>query len=59
MSATTPLQLHLFDANPNPASIPPERRLRLRRLTGELLQEAARSETPSEDETSETEMSDE
>ncbi len=57
MSATIPLQLHLFDAHPNPAAIPPERRWRLLRLTRELLQEAARSETPSEEITSETEMS--
>ena len=59
MTVPHPLQLHLFDANPNPATIPPERRLRLLKLTGALLQEAARSETPSEDATNKTEMSDE
>ena len=59
MTAPHPLQLHLFDANPNLAAIPPERRLRLLRLTGELLQEAARSATPSEEAPSDTEMKDE
>jgi len=42
MTVSTPLQLHLFDANPDPASIPPERRQRLLTLTGVLLSEAAR-----------------
>ena len=46
MTATDPLQLHLFDANPDPASIPPERRRRLLTLTGTLLREAAHNETP-------------
>lgn len=59
MTTPTHLQLHLFDIYPNPAAIPPERRLRLLRLTGELLQEAARSEAPPEELTSRTEVSDE
>ena len=46
MTTAHPLQLHLFDANPEPAPVPPERRRRLLRLTGALLQEAAQSETP-------------
>lgn len=45
MTAPHPVQLHLFDANPEPATVPPERRRRLLRLIGELLQEAAQSET--------------
>ncbi|MEM1151693.1 MAG: hypothetical protein AAGI03_14250 [Pseudomonadota bacterium] len=45
MTATNPLQLHLFDANPDPASIPPECRRRLLTLTGALLWEAAHNET--------------
>ena len=44
MTTVHPLQLHLFDANPDPATIPPERRRRLLRLTGALLQEAVQSE---------------
>ncbi len=45
MTATNPLQLHLFDASPNPAMIPPDRRRRLLTLTGALLSEAARDVT--------------
>jgi hypothetical protein len=41
MTATTPVQLHLFDATPDPATIPPDRRRRLLTLTGALLSEAA------------------
>jgi hypothetical protein len=41
MTATNPLQLHLFDATPDPAMIPPDRRQRLLTLTGALLSEAA------------------
>lgn len=41
MTATNPLQLHLFDAPPNPETIPPDRRRRLLTLTGMLLSEAA------------------
>ena len=41
MTATNPLQLHLFDATPDPATIPPDRRRRLLTLTGVLLSEAA------------------
>lgn len=48
MTTELPLQLHLFEANPDPAAIPPERRRRLLRLTGALLQEAAQSEMPLE-----------
>ncbi|MEO0831145.1 MAG: hypothetical protein AAFY03_11915 [Pseudomonadota bacterium] len=59
MTTPDPLQLHLFDADPNPAAIPPERRLRLLRLTGELLQEAAGSETAPEEVTNGTEIRDE
>ncbi len=44
MTTVHPLQLHLFDAIPDPATIPPERRRRLLRLTGTLLQEAVQSE---------------
>jgi len=44
MTATNPLQLHLFDATPNPKTIPPDRRQRLLTLTGMLLSEAARAE---------------
>lgn len=44
MTPANPLQLHLFDADPDPAVIPPERRQRLMRLTGELLREAAQDE---------------
>lgn len=46
MTTAHPLQLHLFDANPEPATVSPERRRRLLRLTGALLQEAAQSEMP-------------
>ena len=42
MTVTNPLQLHLFDASPDPAAIPPDRRRRLLTLTGALLSEAAR-----------------
>lgn len=42
MTTTNPLQLHLFDATPDPATIPPDRRRRLLSLTGALLSEAAR-----------------
>ena len=48
MTTELPLQLHLFDANPDPAAMPPERRRCLLRLTGALLQEAAQSKVPSE-----------
>ena len=59
MTAPHPLQLHLFDANRGPAAIPPECRLRLLRLTGELLQEAALSETPAQETARVTETIDE
>jgi len=59
MTATDPLQLHLLDANPDPASIPPERRQRLMRLTGELLLEAAQDEITREEATRATEAVDE
>lgn len=59
MTATDPFQLHLFDANPDPASIPPERRRRLLTLTGALLQEAAQNEAPMETASPVTEMPDE
>jgi len=49
MTATNPLQLHLFDANPDHASIPPDRRRRLLTLTGALLSEAARDAGVKED----------
>lgn len=42
MKVTNPLQLHLFDPTPDPATIPPDRRRRLLTLTGTLLSEAAR-----------------
>ena len=48
MTTVHPLQLHLFDANPAPAAVPPEHRRRLLRLTGALLQEAVQSEMPLE-----------
>lgn len=41
MTATNSLQLHLFDATPDPATIPLDRRRRLLTLTGVLLSEAA------------------
>lgn len=44
MTTAHPLQLHLFDANPDLEAIPVERRQRLLRLTGELLREAAQGE---------------
>lgn len=40
MTATNPLQLHLFDATPEPETIPPDRRHHLLTLTGMLLSEA-------------------
>jgi hypothetical protein len=40
MTATNPLQLHLFDATPEPETIPLDRRHRLLTLTGMLLSEA-------------------
>lgn len=40
MTATNPLQLHLFDATPEPEMISPDRRHRLLTLTGMLLSEA-------------------
>lgn len=40
MTATNPLQLHLFDATPDPETIPPDRRRHLLTLTGMLLSEA-------------------
>lgn len=49
MTATNPLQLHLFDATPDPATIPPDRRRRLLTLTGALLSEAARDVAGMED----------
>lgn len=49
MTATNPLQLHLFDATPDPATIPQDRRRRLLTLTGALLSEAARDVTDLED----------
>jgi hypothetical protein len=45
MTATNPIQLHLFDAAPNHDTIPPDRRQRLLTLTGVLLSEAARAKT--------------
>lgn len=44
MTTLHPLQLHLFDADPDPAKFPPERRQHLVRLTGVLLREAAQGE---------------
>lgn len=41
MTATNPLQLHLFDATPNHETIPQDRRRRLLTLTVMLLSEAA------------------
>lgn len=40
MTAPNPLQLHLFDATPDPEMISPDRRRRLLTLTGMLLSEA-------------------
>lgn len=45
MTATNPLQLHLFDATPDPETMPPDRRRRLLTLTGMLLSEAAGDQT--------------
>lgn len=41
MTATNPLQLHLFNATPDPETMPPDRRRRLLTLTGMLISEAA------------------
>ena len=49
MTTLHPLQLHLFDAISDPAAIPPERRQRLLKLTGDLIREAAQNEIPQED----------
>ncbi|GAW37174.1 hypothetical protein RA2_04250 [Roseovarius sp. A-2] len=49
MTATKPLQLHLFDATPDPLTIPPDRRRRLLTLTGTLLSQAARDVADMED----------
>lgn len=49
MTTTNPLQLHLFDVTPDPATIPPDRRQRLLTLTGALLSEAARDVADLED----------
>lgn len=46
MTTAHPLQLHLFDANPDLEAIPVERLLR---LTGELLREAAQGEIPQDE----------
>jgi hypothetical protein len=43
MTATNPLQLHLFDATPDPTTIPPDRRQRLVTLTGVLLSEVVQA----------------
>lgn len=59
MTATNPLQLHLFDAIPDPATIPPDRRRRLLTLTGALLREAARDVTDMGDPSSARETPDE
>lgn len=59
MTSANPLQLHLFDANPDPTVIPPERRQRLMRLTGELLREAAQDEIAWAEATKTMEMIDE
>ena len=45
MTATNPLQLHLFDAMPDPETMPSDRRHRLLTLTGMLLNEAAGDQT--------------
>ncbi|MBM2324360.1 MULTISPECIES: hypothetical protein [Alphaproteobacteria] len=45
MTATNPLQLHLFDATPDPETMPSDRRRRLLTLTGMLLNEAAGDQT--------------
>ncbi len=59
MTMPNPLQLHLFDAKPDPALIPPERRRRLLTLTGVLLQEAVQNEAPIEESSQVTETPDE
>lgn len=59
MTETHPLQLHLFDATPDPATIPPDRRRRLLRLTGALLSEAARDVADLEDPSAARETHDE
>jgi hypothetical protein len=41
MTATNPLQLHLFDAMPDPETTPPDRQSRLLTLTGMFLSKAA------------------
>ena len=45
MTATNPLQLHLFDAMPDPETMPLDRRRRLLTLTGMLLSEAVGDQT--------------
>jgi len=45
MTATNPLQLHLFDATPDPEAMPLDRRRRLLTLTGMLLSEALGDQT--------------
>ncbi len=45
MTATNPLQLHLFDATPDPETMPSDHRHRLLTLTGMLLNEAAGDQT--------------
>jgi hypothetical protein len=59
MAPIHPLQLHLFDADPDPAAISPERRRRLLRQIGVLLQEAMQSERPPEEAARITEQPDE
>lgn len=59
MTKTSPLQLHLFDATPELATIPPDRRRRLLRLTGALLSEAARELANLEDPSAAREIPDE
>lgn len=59
MKVTNPLQLHLFDATPDPASIPSDRRRRLLTLTGTLLSEAARGVADGEEAASAKETIDE
>jgi hypothetical protein len=59
MTATNPIQLHLFDASPDPATIPLDRRRRLLTLTGALLSEAARDMTDLEDPSAARETHDE
>ena len=59
MRAANPLQLHLFDATPDPLTIPPDRRRRLLTLTGALLSEAARDVADMEDPSAARETHDE